>query len=395
MYSHPDAKIRQTQINLCAAAIAKQQKAIAVCSAKPQVPQHLAILMIELKANGNIQITPDGYFKASDGRPYDLPQGWLMNEQVASRLLARLAQRKNKIVIDYEHQTIHAENNGQAAPAAGWVDPADVEYRPGEGLFSPCTWTEKAKAMIEAKEYLYLSPVFEYHPETGEVIDLVHIAITNNPALDGMKTIEALRKQSTQPNQLQEDEPVKRAELIKVLGLADDATDAQIQAALTARLADADNYVALSKELGIEDGAGIGAAQAAVVSLKAKPAGEKPNPAEYVPIAVVENLQTEFAALKAKQTDNEVVALVAQGVSDGKILPAMEAWATDLGNADMAALTAYLEKTPAIAALKGTQTDGKKPPEGKKTQLDDAALAVCKQLNISEEDYLKANPEES
>jgi len=44
-------------------------------------------------------------------------------------------------------------------------------------------WTDKAKAMITAREYRYVSPVFNFDKDTGVVERILSVAITNNPAL--------------------------------------------------------------------------------------------------------------------------------------------------------------------------------------------------------------------
>ncbi|WP_338299071.1 phage protease, partial [Escherichia coli] len=89
--------------------------------------------------------------------------------------------------IDYEHQTLRAVNNGKPAPAAGWF--SQVEWREGAGLYAiGVEWTENAAAMIAAGEYKFISPVFGYN-KRGEVIELLHAALTNTPALDGMDAV--------------------------------------------------------------------------------------------------------------------------------------------------------------------------------------------------------------
>lgn len=137
------------------------------------------------------QITPDGIFRARDGRPAHL-QGWKIDGAIAQRLIGKLRARQTPIVVDYEHQTVNAERNGRPAPAAGWIDPATVEYRPGRGLFAEIAWTPHAKKMIETGEYKFLSPVLPYDTSTGEVLDLLHVALTNFPAVDGMEAVAAL-----------------------------------------------------------------------------------------------------------------------------------------------------------------------------------------------------------
>ncbi len=100
--------------------------------------------------------------------------------------------RADDFVIDYEHQTIQASKNGQPAPAAGWFK--RLEWREGQGLFAvDVRWTARAAAMIVAREYRYISPVFGFDPTTGEVQSLQSAAITNNPALDGLTDIAAAK----------------------------------------------------------------------------------------------------------------------------------------------------------------------------------------------------------
>lgn len=63
----------------------------------------------------------------------------------------------------------------------------------------------------------------------------------------------------------------------------------------------------------------------------------------------------------------------------GKLLPAMEAWARDLGKSDLAALKTYIEKNPAIAALNGNQTGGIAPGE-QGDQLTGDALKITQMM---------------
>lgn len=340
----------------------------------------VAVLALEIEAGAAVvQLTPDGVFRARDGRPRALP-GWRVTAELAERIVARLRGRKTRVVVDYEHQTLHAENNGQPAPAAGWIDPAQVRYEPGTGLVAPVEWTARAKAMIDAGEYKYLSPVLPYDPKTGDVLDLLQVALTNFPALDGMAPVSALSAHFDLDPPSNGGSTVDKTQLAKLLGLADDATEEQITTAITALKAAADEHAAALKAKDEE-----------LAALKTKVDTGKPDPGKFVSIDAFEAVKTELAALKSTQTDSEVDALVKQGMADGKLLAAQEEWARSLGKADIAALRAYLEKTPAIAALKGTQTGGKKPvDENGDVQLDDAQLAVCKQLGLDPKEYAKS-----
>lgn len=155
----------------------------------------IAACTFEIKASDTaVQLFPAGAFKARDGRPKDVRDGyWFIDSQVAGRLIAKAASRATDLVIDYEHQTLNSSENGQPAPAAAWFKGSALEWREGLGLFAiQVAWTKNAATMIAGKEYRYLSPVFSYDKITGEVLELHHVGLTNFPALDGMSSLQAL-----------------------------------------------------------------------------------------------------------------------------------------------------------------------------------------------------------
>ncbi len=158
---------------------------------------HLAVLTQSLpEAAGEFRILPAGVFRAKDGRPAHLP-GWKIDAEIAQRVIAASAS-VDDLVIDYEHQTINAEKNGQPAPAAGWFK--RIVWREGAGLFAVgVQWTDKAKAMIAAGEYRHVSPVFPYNAVTGEVQKIIGLGLTNNPALPGLANLAALSAQRAAP----------------------------------------------------------------------------------------------------------------------------------------------------------------------------------------------------
>lgn len=154
---------------------------------------HLAALTQSLPVAGReFRILPAGVFRAKNGRPAHLP-GWKINAEIARRVIAASAS-VDDLVIDYEHQTINAEKNGQPAPAAGWFK--RMVWREGAGLFAvDVRWTDKAKAMIADGEYRYISPVFPYDATSGEVQKIIGLGLTNNPALPGLANLAALSVQ--------------------------------------------------------------------------------------------------------------------------------------------------------------------------------------------------------
>ena len=322
---------------------------------------HAALSFSITPAGREIQLTPAGLFRARDGRPENLP-GWKIDAAIAARVIARAAARRTPFVIDYEHQTLYAEKNGQEAPASGWFEGKNLEWREGQGLFATnVEWTAKAGAYIASKEYKYISPVFSYDKTTGEVLQIDLSALTNNPGLDGMQDVAALateffnRSASGQSHHNQEDQPMKAIAVL--LGLAEDASEAEINAAIVALKAKTTEHETTIAALTTETAA-----------LKT----QSPDPAKFVPVETVTALQTQVASLSTRLNQSEVDDVISAAKASGKLLPAMESWARDLGKSDLAALKTYIEKNPAIAALNGNQTGGVEPGAQGDTLTSDA-----------------------
>lgn len=330
---------------------------------------------------------PAGEFRAIDGRPGD-GRAWRIDRAVAEKLIAVHKARTNPIAIDYEHQTLHAAENGQPAPAAGWIK--SLEWREGAGLYAKVDWTDRAKAMIAAGEYRFISPMFRYDPNTLEPKELAPAALVNYPAIDGMQEValnaiaNAFARSITQENTMnpllaallaalglpadvKQEAAVTAVEVLKTSGKT--ATD-QV-AALTATMADASKYLPAADVKKLKD---------EIAALKA--AG--PDPAKYVPIETVNKIQTELAALTAAHQAREIDELISGAIEDGKLLPDMEKWARELGKKSLADLKSYIESASPIAALAGTQTRGRKPT-GSNAGKDPMAIAKAAQVLMDAE----------
>lgn len=398
---------------------------VAACSSALSAGVALAACAFALPTPGTdntieIQLTPAGEFLPSDGREMKVA-AWRIDAGIAARAIATTLARATRPVVDYEHQTLLKEDNGQPAPAAGWI--VGLTWREGRGLFATVELTARARQHILDGEYRYVSPVFAYHPRTGDVLDVRMAALTNTPAIDGMEPL-ALRAAASYGLTIDEESPMNKlltaiaaalalgatatedqaiAALSAVkpkldawdgfvvsLGLAKDAKHDDVVAALTARL---DEPAKLRAALGVEAGSTLDAAVAACTALKAKAGGEgdgAPDPAKFVSVAAFEAVKTELATLTAKQRDGEVAELVEQGLADGRLLPAQKEWATALGKSNVAQLTAYLKSAQPIAALSCTQTRGQPPAAGANEHgLTADELAVCTATGIDPKDFAK------
>lgn len=146
-------------------------------------------------ASREFRLIPAGVFRSNDGRPAGLP-GWKIDAQIALQLIAEAAAR-SALVIDYDHQSLRASLNGQPAPAAGWIE--SLEWREGQGLFvTKATWTDKARAMLTAREYRYISPVFSFCEISGRIERLIGAGLTNTPGLSGLTDLAKVAVNSTQ-----------------------------------------------------------------------------------------------------------------------------------------------------------------------------------------------------
>ncbi|UJB63581.1 phage protease [Acidovorax sp. YS12] len=339
-----------------------------------------------------VQFFPAGEFRSGDTRPEEVP-AWRIDAASAALVMERFNARRKPLVVDYEHQTLNKEKNGQPAPAAGW--PKSLEWVEGEGLFGLVEMTSRAAAAIDGKEYLYFSPVFAYSKTDGTVLEILMGALTNDPGIQGMQPVSLMAAATAAflPSLQQEPSvnPLLKA-LLAALGLPETTTEDGAIAALTAigPLQSLQSRAAVATAactaLQLSADASADAVTAACTSLRTSGA---PDPAQFVPVAVVEELKASVAALSAVSLARQVDDLVKPALADGRLLAAQETWARDLGKSNVAALTAYLQTAQPIAALTGTQTGGRPPEDAAKgdAQLTASELAVCTAMGLTPEQY--------
>ncbi|MFQ2504714.1 phage protease [Aeromonas caviae] len=377
--------------------------AVAILNARPTT-LGLAVLDAVLgpSDDGWHQLLPVGPFKARDGRPFDVPGGhWQLDKTIATTLINRAKALGQDILIDYDHQTLKVDQNGQPAPAAGWYNGDEIEWREGEGLFIKPRWTERAAALVAAKEYRFLSAVFPYDAQ-GRPLELRMTAITNDPGVVGMQALAALSAQLIQPGQpatpahaAHKETPMNELlkKLLAKLGieLTGDPTDEQLQKALT----EIDSLQASAKKAP-ELEAALSAEKTALAALKAQTTsvqqGGQVDLAQFVPVATYNALVTQVAALTAQVDTTDAATLIKEARTAGKVVAAEEEYLTAYAaQKGVAALKALLEPRPAIAALTASQTAAVTLPEKKgEAVLSAEDKYAADQLGISHEDFAKA-----
>lgn len=301
-------------------------------------------------ANGKapewVELIPAGpVVTGRDGRQ------WLFDEQAQQMVLGLFTARNIELPIDWEHATQHLAPNGQAAPAAAWI--TELEIRSG-GLWGRVNWTPRGGEQVTAKEYRYLSPVFDYEADGGRIVRLVSAGLTNVPNF----LLTALNQEDPEFN-------VKLpAALLALLGLPETATEAD--------------------------------ALAATNQLKQAANTEKtPSLERFVPRADYETLLSRAAnaeqalATRVKtERDTSINAEIDAALKLGKITPATadyhRACCQEDGGLDR--FKAFVAAAPSVAEPSGLSAQ----PQAKTlTALNAEQQAMCKQLDLDPVEFAK------
>lgn len=357
----------------------------------------IAVCAFELNSAGDgaMQIFPAGTFDAPRGAMRGKGP-WRIDAEIAQRLIGVVSQRKNDICVDYEHQSLLAATNGLPVIAAAWIGTKTLEWRdppaayPGLFAVNP-KYTAAASGHIAADEIRYVSPVFSYDAKTGEVLDIINVTLTNNPAIDGMQAVTVAATSLLAANSLPHttesamDEEL-RERLLWLFNLPTLATDADIIAELDkAKVLIASPDAAATSLIDV-----LAGKNAEIAALSARPVSAEVDPTQYAPVAVVNELREQLAALSAGAVDDRVEKLIEQGMADGRIIGATaKAWLTDMGKKDLAALSSYLDAAQPVAALSGMQTKGQAPKADNNAGLTAEELAVCSALNVDVDEFKK------
>jgi len=298
-----------------------------------------------------VHLIPAGTFSGRDGRgPYTLD---------AQAVLAAFAANGADLPIDYDHQSLTAEEKSGPVPAAGWIK--ELQARE-DGIWARVEWTPRAAELLANKEYRYLSPVFRYQAKTGRVVALTGAGLTHNPNLYLQAT--ASRKESHAVDELLE-------RLIYMLNLPVTATPEEVAAEL-------------QKLIDRLKTAEAAAAQAAEELAAAQ--SREPNPAEFVPVALHKQVADQLAALQAELARREAEAAMEAAMSARKVSPGMREWALAYASRDLEGFKAFVAAAPEIV------------PEGahRRTEsvhgaiLTDEDRLAAKLLGMSEEAFAQA-----
>ncbi len=301
------------------------------------------------KAPEWVELIPPGpNVTGRDGRQ------WLFDEQAGMLVQSSFLGRAIDLPIDWEHATQHRASKGESAPAAGWIK--QLELRNG-ALWGLVDWTPRASEQVINREYRFLSPVFDFDPDTTRIARLVSAGLTNKPNF----LLTALNQETT------ENTPVKLSPaFLAALGLPETATEEQ--------------------------------AIAAAAQLKATAQAtntEKPNLTQFVPRADYDalgvratNAEQALATQKKVDHDKQVDAAITSATQAGKITPSTVEYHRAMCQ-DEAGLNRFKEFVTAAPVVAAATDLGTRKPDNLATALNSEEQQVAKLLGMSEADFIK------
>lgn len=117
---------------------------------------------------------------------------FVFDEESAESVMAEYQRHNKPMLLDFNHGTTLEAATPEQAVAAGEFTPqirGDASGKP-ELWAVDVKWTDRARAMVQAREYRLFSPFFE-HTKGGRITRLINCALTNLPALDGIAPLMA------------------------------------------------------------------------------------------------------------------------------------------------------------------------------------------------------------
>lgn len=186
-----------------------------------------SVQTIEGDAPLSVQLAPFGEFKGvlnkADGKKTPIVQH--LDQAAFERILnAWKAAGSPELLVDADHLSCE----GGSTKAFAWASNLRIE---DGGLYADFRFTEAGRAAVNAREYRFVSPVFNCD-ENGEAVGLQSVALTNRPNLPVACVLNS--SESGVNNVEEEKEHPEMDEIKTLLGLGADATPEDVANAVKA-----------------------------------------------------------------------------------------------------------------------------------------------------------------
>jgi hypothetical protein len=179
--------------------------------------------------------------------PIDGRQPLQIDETFTSKLVKAFDKRKVELAIDRNHATLRGFGD---PTAAGWIKAVRIE-KPAAGEATKAThgvwlipdWTPEGLRQVREGEFKYMSAALALDHETGEALpELVGAALTNTPAIHGLKVVAASAERNGRGSEMEGKDVLKELgfAMIEEAKAALDDRDAKAQevTALKAKVVD-------------------------------------------------------------------------------------------------------------------------------------------------------------
>jgi phage I-like protein len=148
------------------------------------------------EAPAEFRVFPAGSFTTTKGT-------FVFTPRSAASVMAWYEKRQLPLMGDYEHQTDEpAVGRPPMIARASITEMTPVIRMNAAGgpelWVENVKWTKAARKMLEAGEYRFFSPTFLHDPETKEVLAILRIALTNDPAIDDLEPLVAATAGTTE-----------------------------------------------------------------------------------------------------------------------------------------------------------------------------------------------------
>jgi len=318
-----------------------------------------------------IPVDADGNIVGVDGRH------WKLN---AENIMASARSTKTDIPVDYHHASLSAQKTGAMAPAAGWIKPASIEAN-SDGIFGIVEWTDIALNQLKHREFRYVSPVFT-HTSGNETVALKGLALTHYPNLGDLEPVANSKQEENKMDEIIE-------EIREALNLPSASNAAEIKVELD-KLFSRVGVLAANSDASLVDQIGLIDTRIHAAETLATAENSQFDPAAFVPRAEFDRVDGELKTVMNTQENARVETAVNAALTAGKITPASLAWAKDLCRTNPESFASFVANTQQVIPMGEDSHNA----AGGKSALTDEEVAVCSQLGLSPEDFLKAKNEE-
>jgi phage I-like protein len=301
----------------------------------------------------------------------------------AKMIIAASFAENDRLPIDENHSIDLAAPGGQPSPARGWI--IEMQAR-DDGIWGRVEWNDAGKELVSSQAYRALSHVIRFN-ENKVIEGILRASLVNRPNLRGLTALN-----------MESDMTLEEfiAQLAKALGLKDDATEADVTAAIAAlkEAGDADDVEAQNRvdmqsqltEIGVALGVEGGEHADILAAAQVKPEVGVGGKAMIALQSEVVDLTKKLNGLHDATNKNAAETFIDGEIKRGRAgVKPLRAHYIAMHMEDAARVEKEISALPVLSGTTILDT----PPDTKdgKIALNAEQVAVANQLGLDHKDY--------